>query len=51
MFGAHLNPSSEKWELYACKKNSRAYSDYPSLDPTQKVELTGFTYFYLCHER
>ena len=51
MFGTHLSILTQKWELYACKKNNRAYSDYPSLEPNQKVEQTGFSYFYLCHER
>ena len=46
--GISFNTKFDKWELYASKKNFKVYSDYPSLEPSQKVENTGFQHFFLC---
>ena len=37
----------QKWNLYACRKTGQVYSDFPSLDPAQKVDKTKVKYFYL----
>jgi len=35
------------FELYAAKKNGRPFSDLPSLEPQQKILLTGIKFFHL----
>jgi hypothetical protein len=42
-----LRLEEEEWELYASKKSGKICSGYPSLEPGQRVELTGFKYFLL----
>ena len=48
VLNTRLSLEQSKWELYACKQSGRRYSDFPSLDPSQKVEQVGFAYFFLC---
>lgn len=45
-----LRRKGERWVLYACKRNGRVHGDYPSMEPTQPVQLTGFSCFYLCRQ-
>jgi hypothetical protein len=46
-----LAEQTEKWILYASKRNGKKYNGLPSLDPTQKIEKTGFINFLLLPER
>lgn len=43
----NLNADTSSFLLYAAEKNGKICSDYPALEPTQKVILTKVFHFYL----